>query len=198
MRFVPSLLFAVALLGSAEANARLLESRHDGFFLRFQVGPGYMSMTVDRDLEIHGGGGSLGIAMGGTIARNLILYGELVSQSAFEPTWSEGRLDSVERNAALAYGGFGPGLAYYLPANFYLSASMLLGRLKVEVPRADEFRSDIGLTGRFSLGKEWWVSRNWGLGLAGILDVGRMGGGEVSKDPLGVRNASLAFSATFN
>ncbi len=54
-----------------------------------------------------------------------------------------------------------------------------------------ESSSAWGLTGRFSVGKEWWVSSNWGLGLAGELLLGRMSDQSVS-------GASLFAVASFN
>jgi len=62
--------------------------------------------------------------------------------------------------------------------------------------------SNWGVTGQLSAGKEWWVSSNWGLGIAGELFLGRMAGGSepgrTETHPYTVKGFSLLVSASFN
>jgi hypothetical protein len=49
------------------------------------------------------------------------------------------------------------------------------------------------------IGKEWWVSDNWGLGIAGQFFAGRMNDSEAPGAPTWETTAAaLVFSATCN
>ena len=48
------------------------------------------------------------------------------------------------------------------------------------------------------LGKEWWVSRNWGLGIAGGLFTASLKDKNVPGLTWSAGAASLLFSATYN
>lgn len=197
MRILSLLVAAVALVGASKAEARLLEPKHEGFFLRFQAGPGYMQADLDRDATLRGGAGTLGVAIGGTVAPNLILYGEIVAQSSPDPHLEMGRFSGIAEDLTITYTGFGPGLAYYLPGNFYLSGSLHVARAEIEMPGV-RGRTELGIGTRLSLGKEWWVSSDWGLGLALVGDLASMKDAGPEDVTIGVGGLSLAFSATFN
>jgi hypothetical protein len=66
---------------------------------------------------------------------------------------------------------FGPGATYYfMPANLYLSFSIGFATLdaKVEAPDGSILRDSArGFALDFTVGKEWWKSDNWGVGIAG-------------------------------
>ena len=93
----------------------------------------------------------------------------------------------------------GPGVTYYLmPANVYFSGSVGVGSLS----GSDELNgnSDTGFALDTTIGKEWWVGDNWGLGLAGDFtylsakDKDLVG----STQNWSVTGFGLRLSATFN
>ena len=60
----------------------------------------------------------------------------------------------------------GLGLTYYFPSNIYVTGAV--GTAKTQLKsNGDTFSSDRGFGVNLMVGKEWWVSENWGLGVAG-------------------------------
>ena len=57
---------------------------HDGFFLRLHLGGGFTDVK-GNGLEISGGSVSLGVALGGALAENLILFGNFFLSAADTP-----------------------------------------------------------------------------------------------------------------
>lgn len=78
--------------------------------------------------------------------------------------------------------GVGPGATFYVPginafASFSASVSQVSYRngSPLDTRYGTDVASGWGLTGRLVFGKEWWISSNWGLGLASEVLLGRMG-----------------------
>lgn len=199
IRLAVALALAV-LLPALPANARLLDDmhEHDGFFLRFHLGGGSMNAKWNDfafSQTASGPSGSFSFALGGAVAPNLILFGELTSESASNPRFRINGDDYRSRDVALSQSGFGPGLAYYfMPVNMYVSGTLLFTRGTMEV-RGVEDQTDLGYGFKFALGKEWWVSRDWGLGVAGIASIANL---PVDSGSVSFNNFGLAFTATYN
>ena len=71
--------------------------------------------------------------------------------------------------------GVGGGLAYYLDSNLFFAGSLLASRLVINNSDGNAIaRSDWGITFDGQIGKEWWASDNWGLGVSLQLLLGRM------------------------
>ena len=77
--------------------------------------------------------------------------------------------------------GGGGGLKYYLmPINIFASASVLASQLRFGngSPAGDfygvDYTTQWGTTGSFSVGKEWWLASDLGLGIAAEILYGRM------------------------
>lgn len=62
---------------------------------------------------------------------------------------------------------------------------------------ADNVESNSGLALDFTVGKEWWVGGNWGLGLAGCFGYHSIPDGGVDANWSGT-SFGLRFSATMN
>jgi hypothetical protein len=99
--------------------------------------------------------------------------------------------------------GFGPGMAYYIqPANVYLSATLAFSKLSFGsydysyngYSAAD---TDLGIGGSFMVGKEWWVGRHLGMGVAGQLQLASMHDSR-NETRLTATALSVLFSLTFN
>jgi len=93
--------------------------------------------------------------------------------------------------------GFGGGVTYYfMPANVYISGSTCVARLTLTYENVSG-STDYGPAPDVTVGKEWWVSDSWGLGLTsafGYRSVSEKGLSENWSGPsFGVR-----FSATYN
>ncbi len=170
--------------------------RHLGFFLRFDIGTSlvWARGSVSGSVEPSGAGPGLLMALGGALSEDLILFGEVATREANSTDSSSGF--SQERTVNV--GGPGAGLSYYfMPLNVYVSGALILPTLSLA--SADVTKLGLGLDA--SVGKEWWVSSNWGLGLAFQLLVARMAGrdGDRTVDPSWRAVAlSLSGSATFN
>jgi hypothetical protein len=172
---------------------------HDGFYLRCLIGPGYLYTSATYQgstLKISGVGASIGFAAGGVVAPNLAIYGELLGTAASNPTVDQDG-DSGELDGTATVASFGPGIAYYLPGNSYLSGTLLFSQLSVSGDGFDEDLTDIGFGAALTGGKEWWVSTDWGIGVAGQLGFSSMKAKDVDTRFSAVTFAVL-LSATYN
>ena len=203
-------IIAAVLLTSSVASAQGRRERgnhddgrheHDGFYLRFQLGGGYTQATVvGEDFAIKGTGYGFNAEFGGAPVRNLILFGKLYGTSAPNPDIEvgditiEGQDDDVSQNI----GAVGAGVAdYIMPANVYVSGALTFAQLTVSEDGDTVAESDLGGALHLGVGKEWWVSDNWGLGLGAELALGRVPEKNDSSK-WNVVNAMLLLSATFN
>ncbi len=185
--------------------------KHDGFYLRLQAGIGYLTTSVSYQgstRNMSGPGVSYSAAFGGAIAPNLILYGEVLGMIVPDPSVSYGGTSTTSSGTTMALVGFGPGLAYYLePINLYLSGTVTLSHLEVSYNNYsdDYYYSDYnpstesytGVGFSALVGKEWWVSTNWGLGAALQFHFASMqdDNSDVWMTSYGF---ALLFSSTFN
>lgn len=203
---------AMAAAGEARAQQVALQSEvpghheHDGFYLRLDLGIDYLHLGATeggQDAAISGAGAGLGVALGGAVARNLVIYGELIEYIAPNPKVSIGGLSGTS-NASVGVVAIGPGIAYYFtPLNAYLSATAALSRLEVSDSN-DKLAgtSNWGFGVDLTAAKEWWVSSQWGLGVAAKLYVGSMkdkadlGGG--AGPTWTATSFMVAFTATYN
>jgi hypothetical protein len=153
---------------------------HDGLFLRFTGGPGFGIYNGTGDVistagEIIGdpsnegsqAGGS--ISLGGSIGENLILHGDI---------WFS--ILATEKKHSQLYQEFGTavvglGVTYYwMPVNMYVTGSIgmansfLVLHEGTQTNSNEDLARDIttGVGVAVMVGKEWWVSDNWALGVA--------------------------------
>ena len=156
------------------------------------------------DLKISGGSVAIGVAVGGAVTENLIIFGTLTGTSISNPDVTSSGTTIGTGNGTADSFGLGLGLAYYLqPMNLYLSGSLLANEISINDSNGNKIgESDFGVGFEGLVGKEWWVSDNWGLGVAGQFVYASM----KDKDTFGTGNPptwtstafSLLFSATFN
>jgi hypothetical protein len=178
--------------------------KHDGFYLRLIAGPGYTTMSSSEgsdDVSVHGGGAGFSLAIGGALSENLVLFGELLGDRAFNPTFTAGGRSVSVEDVSAGLSGFGGGVAYYLmPINIYFSGALTLTQLTIQDEKNDrkigETKYGPGLD--ITAGKEWWVSPNWGLGVAAQLALATMKDKEAGGASWTALGFSVALSATFN
>jgi hypothetical protein len=160
---------------------------HDGLYADAHLGVGWL-----RGVPGAGGSYARGVSIGYALSNGLVVLGEYYDATIYGPS-------SDPSVAALDFQGFGPGAKYYLmPFNVFLSGSVLIVCQLTERNNGDwrtgnaSWQSeDESIAGRFSVGKEWWVSANWGLGVAGEFVLGRVEGHTVNA-------YALLLSASFN
>jgi hypothetical protein len=180
---------------------------HDGFYLRLQLGLNWTGLTATGNgsqTDVSGAGASMALALGGAATDRLIIYWELFAAGAADP---ETRVDGVSRgitNGTSDVSGMGPGLAYYLPSNVFVAGTAALARVAV-LDNDDRVIADSGFGFTFVglVGKEWWASDNWGLGISTQVMAGVMKGKTpfFAQDEIQVWRVlagSVLFSATFN
>ena len=145
---------------------------HDGFFLRFHAGYGMAKMVEEgvmgSEMTLTGPAGVFRFQIGGTVSENLVLFGEIGAFAVTDPTMELGGESTTLSGSDLTIQDFGAGLTYYImPANFYfsLSGTMSSDEIKTE---GSTGRTETGYGVYFSAGKEWWVSADWALGVAGF------------------------------
>ena len=205
--FVASAAICVGLLGSSAALAQEATApgvhEHDGFMLRLAIGGGYgqSSTTVlNESWAISGPGSLFSLALGGRVTDSLIIHGEMYGATLFSPKFKiGGQTFEAIGDTSLTMAGLGPGVTYYfMPINLYASATIAASFLSLQHGGASGSAKP-GFGTNIMVGKEWWVSDNWGIGLAGQFlfqknsDTGP--GADISWTSLG---GGLAFSATYN
>lgn len=187
----------VLLIGSS-STANAVPQTHDGFFLQMDLGIGGMGSLIDDghdELEISGGAGEFSLAVGGAVTENLILAGHLWAMSAVEPTVKFNGRSLGQADATLTLSGIGLNVTnYFMPSNIYVSITPSITSLSLESDGTTG-EADTGFGIRFAVGKEWWVSDEWGLGLNGQLAYSS---NDDNGGTWGTAWVGLAFSATFN
>jgi hypothetical protein len=176
---------------------------HDGFYLRAQAGIGFAGITSTQagtKTSISGAGGYLGVAVGGAIARNLILYGAIFGTDSGDPDTQVGGNSVTSNISDLSIEAFGPGIAYYFePVNLYIAGT--LGLARFQTSDSNGFAIDTSKTGlmfELQVGKEWWASRDWGLGVAAAFNAGGMKDQNTPGLSWSTGGVSLLFSASYN
>ena len=173
---------------------------HDGFFLRLSAGLGSAGTSIDdedEEIEIHGLAGDGNFAIGGVVANNLALHGTFWGWSADEPDVEFNDVEVGDLDGSASVSAVGPGVTYYImPANLYLSGAVGIAWLSFDEDAFDA-DTDTGFALDATIGKEWWVGNNWGLGLAGTVGYHSIPADFIDESFSGV-SLGLRFSATLN
>jgi hypothetical protein len=173
--------------------------KHFGFYLRPDLGLGYMTSS-ESGVTISGLSGLAGVAIGGAIRENSILAVHIIDAVAQNPTVSSGSLSATANDTTITMWGIGPQYTqYFMPSNLYLSTTLALTRMHSSSGNSSG-DSNWGVGTRIALGKEWWVSDHWGLGVVGHVSFSSnqdpvSGGGS---NTLTTWAFGAAFSATYN
>ncbi|HRP69687.1 MAG TPA: hypothetical protein PLY93_09165 [Turneriella sp.] len=183
--------------------------RHDGFFLRMLGGWGSYSF-LEKPVYTDGTGrielssliGFFNLQLGVAVVDNFILHGSLSGYSSTDI--SEGKLDGttqaftnkIKANISV----IGAGFTYYImPINLYFGAEV--GRATTTITNGSvSFTSEAGVAFNLYIGKEWWVSKNWGLGAALFYHYSTMPDSASGSVIPQITNTviGIAFSATYN
>lgn len=198
--FLTLLLVLVAV--PAVAQGRQIPREHEGgIFIRLSTGIAGSSASVEDEVagtktEFTEGGGTHNLAFGGMAWQNVALHATAFGWIVKDPKVEVNGIDQGRFNGSAGLNALGGGVTWYImPVNIYVSGSAGFGWMSVSQNYTRS--SSVGFAFDFTVGKEWWVSDRWGLGVA----LGANGysipiegiDGNWEGGSLGVR-----FSATFN
>ncbi len=196
-------IYLAASSASAQPPAEVAGKHvHEDLFVHALLGPSFILATTTadgQDLSASGGGATLRLAAGWNVARGLVVFAEVFADVTVSPTFEAGDLMDEPDDTAFGVSGVGAGLAYYLGGNYYVSGSVDVVSLRLEYEEAGRTvtrESDEGLGGNITLGREFWVSDGWALGLAVQAFLGSVPGANDTDWTVGTFGAGL--SATFD
>lgn len=183
---------------------------HDGGYIRLQLGINWTGLTARGPTAgtatYNGWGGSASAAFGYSVTRRLVIYFELLDAGAVESTVkvNGAGVNTGATNLGPEVIGYGPGAAYYFGPNLFAAATLLIATANISDDSGrtfDESKSGVAL--ELQLGKEWWASDNWGLGVSAQFIRGSMDGKDadlfLNETPSWTATSlSLLFSATYN
>lgn len=198
-----SLVMALSLVSAAGAAAEESPQagpretdvhRHVGFYLHPNIGFGYMTLS-DAGATVSGASVLASLAIGWAVTENVLLAVEAVESFAVHPT-AEG-IPSSELELSLF--GIGPQFTLYSADNLYFSGKFLVTHVHRRFHAALAYEPTVGPGGGISIGKEWWASDHWSLGVAVHALM------SINDNPPGAYSANaqtfvvaLAFSATYD
>ena len=178
--------------------------KHDGFYLRLASGFGGTAAVEDYDGDefiISGESSNTTIGIGYALRENFIVNLDIFGSIMVDPELEINGKVIGEADAEVTFSNVGLGLTYYImPSNFYLSGSFGFAICQVETDYTT-FDTDLGYGLNIMVGKEWWVSDNWGIGIATHLLYSRIpDNDDFIEEDLYLNTASIGFllSATFN
>ncbi len=193
----------VPSLAAADPSIEAQAHPTGGLFL--QITPGFGAAAAAAKLpdgtnvSLSGFSGTFDLQIGASIAGNFVLAVDLGGTSVVGPTFKAGTMQTTANDDVSWSTAFLGGTAayYVMPLDLRIAAGLGALRMALDVPHMDLTRSDFGGAAKLAVGKEWWVSRKWGLGInlestAGVIPD------DATKDKgWGFFSADLAVSATY-
>jgi hypothetical protein len=195
--------------GDPQLGAQVVQAgaqMHDGFYLRLMIGPAYATSSVPvqtSDLTFSGIATGIDVAAGYTVAENFSIYGQVTGTSTRNPEVKAGTA-SGDADGTLGVYGFGVGASYYvMPLNLYFHGGVLATQLTMETETTSggntttsKAESDTGFGLNLGIGKEWWLSDNWGLGAGAQFLFSKVE--DEDNDTWTSLGFTVGLSATFN
>ncbi len=180
---------------------------HEGFFLRLALGVGYASSTLKFDgfnASLKGAGVASGLSIGYCVIENLALSVDFYGVTVVNPVYRvQSQELKINNDSYVNWSGFGVGAHYYfMPINLFvgmsLGASVMRQKIWVNDEPAEEIKTDAGFMMQLLVGKEWWVSENWGIGVTGQFHLSSQPLKENADKKWQGLGGALFFSATYN
>jgi hypothetical protein len=202
-----ALAFALLLAAGAARADGFVGRVHRGPFAHVDIGGAYLQSRAGAadgydSVKLTGGGLDFAVAGGWSFANTFSLGAELYEVVIIEPDVEYGGDTQTAEDSSMTLVGFGPRLQLWIAPdhlNMYVAATFPCVTRLTSENDGSYGRTELGLGGRLSVGKEWWVSHTrLGLGLAGHLDFARNKDSEGSDAVWNTFGAGLTFSATWN
>ena len=181
--------------------------QHHGFYLSMSADPNFASISDkvagSYDYVFSGTGAQFDLKIGGAISENLILHATIISNSLTGPKIkSDGVSQNTSNNVSIGEAMIGAGITYYMmPENILLSGSLGIGNFTVlDNGQKNSVSSDKGFSMQLKVGKEWWVSKRWGLGVAltyGSTNLTNSPGGDI-KELMKSNNIGILLNASLH
>jgi hypothetical protein len=146
---------------------------HEGFQFRGTVGLGYLSDAESSEATLHGGAGNLELYLGGMPVRGLAIGGFVSGASAVDPTVTVNGLSASAsvNDTTLTLVTVGPYIDFYPNPRkgFHVLGTLGFARLTASFDDGNisERDSASGFTLGGGIGYDWWVSRDWNIGILG-------------------------------
>ena len=200
MRVIGSLFIALLLLNTSPLYAKkkasapavapdsdvIPKQQRKGFFFRLAAGAGFAKTKYNKH-DLDAASLPLEISIGSGIVENFALHATVFATCGFAPQ---------KDTTSFCLSAFGLGTTYYImPQNVFFSLILGLGRETATGNTQPFESSNIGFAMRALVGKEWWVSHAWSLGLAGAFTFGTFDNSGYTNNHF---SGGLLFSATYN
>src|SRR5262249_37669586 len=103
----------------------------------------------------------------GAVTENAVIHARIADFFEFSPHVTLNGHDEGDANASVGGVFVGPAFTYYfMPVNIYLTGAVGISWIRAVNGSSNEYTSNIGLGLNADIGKEWWISDDWGLGMA--------------------------------
>jgi hypothetical protein len=170
---------------------------HDGFYLQMSIGPGYLQSSIDipnSDTKMTGATVSSQLLIGGSLMPGLVLGGGFIDDYAFSPGASVNGQDLEVSDTSLYLISLGAFVDFYPNPAEGLHFQAFAGWAALEsTTNGNSGGSDpTGLLITLGGGYEWWVGREWAIGI-----LGRFGYAPLSMNDVSYSTISPALLATF-
>lgn len=152
---------------------------HDGFYMNSAIGVGYFGFDYSQSKTIGGRNYALDLDYGGSgvdfdFKIGARVYGNFLLHITFSTIMKRGSADIetsidgelVEKfkdSGMMQVDFFGVGGTYYLPNNMFVTSSVGGAFYSLGSQDFDDCDDDFGF--QVGVGKEWWVSPEWGFGV---------------------------------
>ncbi len=208
MNFKKMAVLAFTLAYSVATYAQQTDRQHKGFFLSLSLGPVFgpihMDSSIDGKYDLTGTGAAFDFKIGGAIQENLILHATLYSNALVGPKQELPTGETYKHTDKITYSEslLGAGLTYYfMPSNIFISGSAGLANFSIDdQDRNYKSTTERGIGFQLKAGKEWWISKRWGLGVSATYGSSSVNSTpstglqeKVSSDRFGI-----SFNATLN
>jgi len=177
---------------------------HQGFFLHLHFGFGYTSLSASggsAGTEKYAGDSvGIGILLGGGVSENIAVFGGIFGSTMDNPAQTLGGADQGKLSGSATVAGLNVGVIYYFePINIYILGAAGITDVGIQDTHGNTLRqSSDGFAFEGLVGKEWLVSRHWGLGAAlEVISATKMQDRDNSAVSWSADAFNLLFSATF-
>ena len=179
MKIIVVLFILGSSLGIAQEsetqNGALDNDTHKGFYLSLSGGLAFGAITLNATnttfskLEASGTGFQYDFKIGAVVSEdeNLVLSLDAIRRIISGPTWSLDGSDVYSTTTVSASDVmYGIGITkYFMPSNMFISGTFGLGTFQIDYANS-KVTSQAGFAFQLKGGEEWWVSDDWGLGVA--------------------------------
>jgi len=184
-------LILVILFGFNQLNAQEVIQQqqqigyhqHDGFYLSMSIGPLLGRVTTNGlnknstnkySVDRSGTGVAVDLKIGSEVRENLLLHVTVISNLLQSPSvktsfpYSSSTTIKSPHSYIVGETMAGVGLTNYLmPSNILISGTLGIGVFTFTDYNDSRNNSSTkpGISIQLKLGKEWWISKNWGMGV---------------------------------